>query len=169
MPDLVCVDTGLMFMLDTNCINARQADPALNQLEEWSDAECITIIMCATSQAEAFAGGHPTRFRKAMGYAYSETLAETPEERRQLVAIEQALFPTGAATSNQKNDVEIVFNAMKYTSGLITNDGGSKRQPGGILGAAAQLMRDHGFRAMTPAQAVDFVRQRIRHIGRTGG
>jgi hypothetical protein len=30
--------------LDTNCINARQADPDLNQLERWLDNGVITTI-----------------------------------------------------------------------------------------------------------------------------
>ena len=75
-------------------------------------------------------------------------------------AIERAVFPGGAASQSQRNDVDIVFNALKYGATLITNDGGSKRQPGGILGNRDRLA-DLGVRVMTPPEAVRLVRQRI--------
>ena len=37
------------------------------------------------------------------------------------------------------NDIEIVFNAAKYEGILVTADGGSRRQLGGILGNRAAL------------------------------
>jgi predicted nucleic acid-binding protein len=154
-------DTGLMLMLDTNCINARQADASVNQLEQWCDAGYVDVVMCETSHRESYADGNAQRFRKATRYAYSMTHAETDEERWQLREIEQALFPSGALTPGQKNDVEIVFNALKYAGILVTRDGGSNRQPGGILGAAAQL-KPHGLLVMTPEGAVEFLRKRMR-------
>ena len=61
------------------------------------------------------------------------------------------IFPHGIRSQRQKNDVEIVFNAHKYERILITWDGASKRQPGGILGNREklrsldiQVMRDYG-------------------------
>lgn len=75
--------------------------------------------------------------------------------------IEKAIFPEGAKTPNQKNDVDVVFNALKYCGILITRDGASRRQRGGILGAANQLA-PHGLRIMTPEEAVDFLRSRMR-------
>ena len=53
-----------------------------------------------------------------------------------------------------------LFNAQKYGGILVTNDGGSKRQPGGILGNARSLGK-LGVRVMRAAEAVRFVRERI--------
>ena len=50
---------------------------------------------------------------------------------------------------------------MKYTGILVTRDGASRRQPHGILGAAAQL-KQHGLSIMTPEEAVEFLKQRMR-------
>ena len=154
-------DTGLVLMLDANCINARQADHAINQLERWCDDGYVEVIMCEMSHRESYADGNARRFQKATRYPYSMTHADTDEEQWQLREIENAVFPSGAVTPGQKSDVEIVFNALKYAGILVTRDGASRRQPGGILGAAAQL-EPHGLRVMTPEQAVDFIRNRMQ-------
>jgi len=117
--------------------------------------------MCQTSHREAYADGNIERFRKATRYPYSETAADTDEERWQLSEIEKAIFPLGVVAPGQKNDIEIVFNAMKYTGILVTRDGASRRQPNGILGAAAQL-KQHGLLIMTPEETVEFLWRRMR-------
>jgi hypothetical protein len=94
-------------------------------------------------------------------HIFSMTMASTLGEQAELQAIERALFPAGAATQNQRNDVDVVFNAAKYKRILVTADGASRRQPGGILGnrAALSLM---GVRVMTASEAVALVREKIR-------
>jgi hypothetical protein len=57
--------------------------------------------------------------------------------------------------------VEIVFNARKYGCILVTNDGGSRSQPGGILGNRERL-RSLGVQVLTDEEAVAFVRQLIQ-------
>ena len=47
------------------------------------------------------------------------------------------MFPNGAKDDNELNDVRIVCEAKKYEAILVTGDGGSKAQPGGILGNRA--------------------------------
>ena len=79
-------------MLDTNCINARGQDLALNQLEKWSDEGRLDIIMCRTSHEESYSDGNVARFRKATQYPYSETAADTDEECWQLREIERPYF-----------------------------------------------------------------------------
>jgi hypothetical protein len=73
------------------------------------------------------------------------------EELRSLNKIEQILFPNGITTVNQRNGAEIVFNAAKYIRSLITTDGGSRSQPGGILGNRAKLSAI-GAKILTPAE-----------------
>lgn len=156
-------DTNICFMLDANCINARQKDAALNRLEALHDDELIEIILCETSFHEACAGGGVGRFRKAVRFGVSITHLETQEEQQLLQAIEQAVFPNGAKTRQQKNDVVILFNAHKYGRILITDDGDSKRQPRGILGSRDELLK-LGVRVMRPEEAVRYAEQRASVI-----
>jgi hypothetical protein len=68
--------------------------------------------------------------------------------------------PINVSSRSELNDVEIVFNAWKYSDGLITADGGSKRQRKGILGNSDQLEK-LGIRIFRDFEAVDLVKQRI--------
>jgi len=150
-----------MFQIDTNRINARGGLENMNQLEQWHENGVINIQMAEPSLGEAFQGNNKARRAKAAGYIYSITYADTPEERAALSSIEQILFPNGATEQNQKNDVEIVFNARKYGRILVTNDGGSKTQPGGILGNADRLRDTMDVSVISDAQAVEIVRRAI--------
>jgi hypothetical protein len=55
--------------------------------------------------------------------------------------------------------VKIVDYAAHCKAILVTNDGGSKRQPGGMLGKRSQLSRF--VRIMSDEQAVAFVRSNL--------
>jgi hypothetical protein len=151
----------LGFIIDANRINARQADPHMNRLETWRDNEVIELIMSESSHQEARAGGDARRAQKASMHIFSMTMASTASEEQELRSIEKILFPGGAVTLNQRNDVDIVFNAAKYRRILITADGGSKRQPGGMLGNRAALA-PLGVRILTAQEAVALVQQKIK-------
>ncbi len=151
----------LDFHIDTNCVNAKALLSDMNRLEAWHADGVISIEMCRKAQDEAAQGYGTARARKANNYIYSETIAGTQDEQEMLRKINKALFPDGAKSPNQWNDVEIVFNAWKYTSILVTNDGGSKRQPGGILGSRDRLA-ELGIRVMRPSEAISKVEQAIR-------
>jgi len=144
--------------IDTNLINARQKLPAVNQLEKWFKDEVILINMSATAHGEAQADGNAMRTRKANQNIFTATPpvnTSNPLYRR----VETALFPEGAHDENQRNDVRIVCEAAKYVAILVTGDGGSKTQPGGILGNRHKL---NGLvQILSPDEAVDFVRQKI--------
>lgn len=150
------------FQLDTNRINSKQSIANMNRLERWRDDEVIELMLSEVASDEARAGNNPRRTRKALGYIYSMTMATTQGETEELRQIEQILFPNGAADQNQRNDVEIVFNAAKYRRILVTGDGASKTQPGGILGSRAVLEQQFGVRIMTDAEAVAHVEEAIR-------
>lgn len=152
---------GLMFHIDTNRLNSRQEIENMNQLEKWANDGVITLEMAERTLREATAGNHPARTKKAVGHIFSITYADTPDEQNRLVEIEKTLFPSGAKDQNQKNDAEIVFNAGKYCRILITNDGASKKQPGGILGNKDELKRKFGIDVMNDGDAVKLVRNRI--------
>jgi hypothetical protein len=153
---------GLMFHLDTNRINARQKLEHMNRLERWAADGVIMLDMAEVTLNEAMDGRNAQRAAKALQSIYSETLATTPNEQEMITTIERILFPDGADDQNKRNDIEIVFNAAKYCRILITADGGSKTQPKGILGSAAELKKAISVEIMSDAEAADLVKQRIR-------
>lgn len=132
----------------------------MNQLEIWHESRIIELQISNPAQAEA-AHGSASRARKAYGYIYTVTMSGTEPEAQLLRQIEMAMFPGGAATDSERNDVEIVFNAKKYLCTLVTNDGDSIRQKGGILGNREKL-RTLGITVMTDEEAVGVVRALIR-------
>lgn len=148
-----------VFHIDTNLINARQKLPAINQLEKWSGDEVILVNMSLTAHREAKAGGDPLRTQKANQQIYTATPAAEASDPL-YAEIESALFPQGASDNNERNDVKIVYDAAKYVAILITGDGASKTQLGGMLGNRHKLK--HLVQILSPDEAVSFVRQKIR-------
>lgn len=115
------------FHIDANRVNARLCLVNMNRLEKWHKDGVITIEMSSVAQSEAAAGGDHNRKSKAYEYIFTETHASTSGEKKRLQEIEGILFPAGARLDSERNDVSIVFNAIKYDAILITNDGGSSR------------------------------------------
>jgi hypothetical protein len=150
----------VVFQIDTNRINAKNNLPSMNQLEAWHKAGVILIHMSQIANEEAKAGGNAGRSEKATSYIFSMTYGDTADEQAEMRAIERTLFPNGADSRSERNDVEVVFNAKKYGATLVTADGGSKRQPGGILGNRDALRR-LGVSVVTDAEAVEIVRKKI--------
>jgi hypothetical protein len=144
--------------IDTNLINARQNLAAVNQLEKWYYDEVILINISATAHGEAQADGNAMRTRKANQNIFTATPPVDASEPL-FQKVESALFPNGTRDENQRNDVKIVCEAVKYAAILVTGDGGSKSQPGGILGNRHKL-KDL-VQVLSPDEAVDFVRQKI--------
>lgn len=145
--------------IDTNLINARQKLPSVNQLEKWVDEGVILMNISSTAFGEAQADGNAMRTRKANQHIFTAT-PPTVHSDPLYQKVESALFPDGARDENQRNDVRIVCEAAKYVAILVTGDGGSKTQPGGMLGNRHKL---HGLvQILSPDEAVAFVRQKIR-------
>lgn len=151
----------LKFQIDTNRLNVRQNLPYMNRLEQWRENGVIDIEISEVAQHEAQYGNNSLRNQKAMIYIFSETKSTTDDEMRMLEKIKSILFPTGQKNQNEHNDIEIVFNAWKYSRILITNDGASNRQPNGILGNLDKL-RTLGIRVIRDNEAVSMVEQKIR-------
>lgn len=149
------------FHVDANRVNARLCLSNMNKLEKWHKEGVITVEISEVAQSEAAAGDNPMRKSKAYEYVFTETLASTSGEKKRLQEIEGILFPAGAQSENERNDVWIVFNAIKYEAILITNDGDSKRQPGGMLGNREGLKR-LGAKILNDEEAVQLVRHLIK-------
>lgn len=148
------------FHIDANRINANGRLGFMNQLEKWHSAGVIRIQMASSAKAEA-SWGSAARARKTSQYIFTETAADTSEESELLERIERILFPPGARTVSERNDVDIVFNAHKYGCILVTNDGDSRGQPGGILGNRDRLQA-LGIQVLTDEEAVALVRRLIQ-------
>lgn len=150
----------LDFQIDTNRINSKSRLTYMNILELWHEDDVINLAMSEIAQKEAVNSGSSVRTDKAYTYIASETLAGTSHEFLILKQIKEILFPDGIGTINEQNDVEIVFNAWKYSKILITDDGGSKRQPGGILGNRDNLLA-LGIQVLSDNEAIQLVKQKI--------
>ena len=121
---------------------------AVNQLESWRNNGVILLSLSSTARREAKADGDALRSRKADEHMF--TLTDPCDSADDLYArIEAALFERGAQDENQRNDVRIVCEAAKYQAILVTNDGDSRSQPGGILG------NRHKFRDFVDAKSAD--------------
>jgi hypothetical protein len=150
----------LFFQIDTNRINARQQLPSMNQLEKWKADGVIKMDMSAPAFHEALAGGSGLRSAKTITYMFADPAITTSQEELRRNAIERILFPAGARSQNEQNDVSVVFTADKYRRILVTNDGGSRKQPDGILGNVNALAA-LGIEVLSDIAAVGRVREAI--------
>ncbi len=148
-----------VFHIDTNLINARQKLPEVNRLERWCADEVIMINMSGTAHAEAQADGNNLRARKAAQHNYTIDAVQFEIEPSDLFDKVCAILE--AQTENQKNDARIICTAIKYHATLVTNDGGSKTQPGGILGNRDKIREIADLQIMSPAEAVAFVEGKV--------
>ena len=152
----------LCFFLDANCVNARQQNDALNVLERWRDQEIVTLIYAEITKIEA-SYGDEVRKDKADEFTcvqVNET-GDNPEVRE---AISKIVFPKGPRNQNQMNDVDAVYHAERLRWPLVTMDGNSRSQPGGILGHCAEL-NAMGIEVLAPQQAVSRVRFELKSSG----
>lgn len=152
---------NIAFHIDANRINARCKSHSMNLLEQWDRSNVIMLGISKVAQREAAHGDNPFRTRKAHSYIASHTLANNSNDQKKLQHIGRIIFPKGVENYNQRNDVEIVFTAHKYFRILITNDGCSKKQPGGILGHAKELKDTLGIVVLRDNEAVDLVNREI--------
>jgi hypothetical protein len=148
-----------VLQIDTNRINSRGKLDAMNQIEKWKDDGVVLTNMSGVSFKEALAGNDPSRTRKAYQQIFTLTDTSIDKSSSQYKKISSILFPKGVKNMNEENDVKIVYEAAHYSAILITNDGGSRKQPGGILGHREEL-RDL-VQIMTDDEAVTFIKQKI--------
>jgi hypothetical protein len=144
------------FYLDANCVNAGQLHAVLNELESLRKLGHVTLIYADVTYREA-ACASTARMAKASGYSHTKIDPVWGENENTKEAIEAILFPGGANNQNQRNDVLAVYQAERLHWPLITMDGASKSQPGGILGRTGELAAI-GLEVLTPEQALERVR-----------
>ena len=154
-----------IFRIDSNRINMRGNLPCMNQLENWHNKEVIIMDISEFAYNEVSRGeGLRSKLRKEK--AEELFIGETSVSRMDKITITEIvslLFPKGIRAKNESNDVMIVFNAINDYRILVTSDGRSKRQPGGILGNAPKLHQKFGLLVMSDEEAVQFIRQSVKN------
>ena len=150
-----------LFLIDANLINSKNKLEHTNILEKWHEDGVIDLEISKVAKDEASFGSTKRR-EKAQKYVCLYACPSTQNEYQLCKRIENILCPSGAKTSSEKNDVKIVFTAKKYCRILITNDGDSKSQPGGILGNAVKLKKDLGIQVLRDYEAVALVEGLIK-------
>ena len=148
-----------VFHIDTNRINSRAKLPMMNQIEKWANEGVILTNMSGTSFKEALQGGDTLRAKKAQSYVFTLTGSDIDTSSKLYREIEKVLFPRGAKSQNERNDVKMVYDAAHWQAILVTGDGNSKRQPGGILGNRVRLSGI--VQLMSDVEAVTFIRSKI--------
>lgn len=147
-----------IFHIDTNCINARQKLDSMNQIERWAANGVILINMPNTSYNEARSGNNVERTQKADTHVY--TLTSVDQDTTIFHRIKNAIFPDDSELNqNQINDIKIICDAVHWKAILVTRDGNSRSQPGGILGNRHKLQDI--VRIMSDEEAVEFIRKKI--------
>ena len=153
------------FLLDANRINARQQVPEMNELECLQSRGLVVLLMAGPADEEARVGS-AIRAKKVDTYVTLDTKAGVGTQFDGREMIEQIVFPAGALLPNEINDVHILEVARQTRVPLITNDGASKNQPGGMLGNADKLLT-LGITVISATAALAHVHVRLRErLGR---
>jgi predicted nucleic acid-binding protein len=147
-------ETYLYFQIDTNRINSRGSLVNMNRLEKWRDDGVIGLLMSDVAHVEAKAGQDTRRSRKVVEYIYSLSYKNAPGAIEIQARVGNILFPQGFRKANDKKDLLIVCNAMKYGYILVTADGH-------LLRSRDQL-QPLGLKVLTDAEAVALVEEAIR-------
>jgi len=152
-----------LFHLDTNLINARQKNEAVNLLEKWKSDGVISLVMAGVAHEEAQAGKGASamaRQRKAATHLYTTSEPGEAKDDETFAKVEMILF--GVANDRGRvNDVAIVCEAIKWHAILVTNDGGSNSQKGGILGHRDTLHKQFDVNIYRPEEAVAIIREKL--------
>ena len=122
-PDLALM-FGMIFQLDSNRVNAKGSLPNITKLEEWYRRGAIALEWSAPVYDElAQDAPNGRHWRKISGSLVANPKITTPSERRQLVEIEDLVFPGGPRDDRERTDALALFTAKKYSAIFVTNDG----------------------------------------------
>lgn len=145
----------ITFFLDTNRINARKNCPFMNVLEDIALRGKCELLMPRVAWGEAKIGKNQKRKEKTWSYFYIG-LERTKSQKYWYKEVESIIFPSGARTQNEVNDIWILVTAREMNYSLVTNDGASKTQEGGMLGYRIALNK-MGINVLRDYEAVEKV------------
>lgn len=130
-----------LFLLDANACNALQRIEELNELECLARARKIDLMYTETTWDEAKFGSLIRRDKVRQFFF----LGLNKDEENHLLQqpwreeIGRIVFPHGIKSDCQRHDIEALLTVKMSCGYFVTSDGGSKKQPGGILGNKSQL------------------------------
>lgn len=130
-----------LFLLDANACNALQRIEELNKLEHLAHAGKIDLMYTETTWDEAQFGSQIRRdkvrefFFVGLAKDQENSLLQQPWRKE----IGRLVFPHGIKNDGQRRDIEALLTVKMSCGYFVSSDGGSKRQPGGILGYRSQL------------------------------
>jgi len=133
----------------------------MNRLEKWCKDGVIYLFFTDVVQKEAEDGNSPLRSAKAWRRPGLGVFSAGSDDQELWNTIAATVFPNGIRDDNQRNDVQILFTTQKFGMILVTNDGDSKSQPGGILGHAKELLEKVHVRVLRDSEAVKLVEEQI--------
>src|SRR5205823_5811786 len=139
----------------------------MTALRKWADAGDIKLVYTEEIQAELERCRDP-KIRTAsreLSVLFAKSLDEI-EEEDQRTRISRILFPDGLRSENDRVDVDTIRIAQLWGAIVITNDGASKTQPGGILGAANRLHPEIGVQVMRDFEAAELAARLVRERDR---
>jgi hypothetical protein len=135
---------------------------ATNQLETWDKNGVIQISWCDVAKDEASKKSAKRHQKISSIYGYHHATLDSFRQDNEFRRIKSILFPNKSAlTPNEENDVLIILHAKHSHSILVTNDGGSKTQPGGMLGNKERILSEIGVKVMRDIEAVELVKKKI--------
>lgn len=164
----------LLFLLDANACNALQQIDELNELEGLARKGVIELLYTETTWDEAQGGFTETLSdvararwqgrRDKVEQFFFHGLPGDPENQQLQQpwrdAIAKAVFPAGVQNDNMRRDVEALLTVKMAGGFFVTRDGGSKTQPGGILGHKSQLA-ELGIEVLNFTEALALAKQSI--------
>ncbi len=112
----------------------------MNELEQLAAQGKCSLLMPYSAWKEAETGNNELRKSKTWEYFYIQPI-KNESQKYWYDVIETIVFPNGARTENEKNDLWILVTAREMNYPIITNDGNSKKQPGGMLGNVQELKK----------------------------
>jgi len=153
---------GLKFVIDTCLVNTKAKNSHMNAFEKWERDGIITAYSTKGLWEET--RGTPF-YKKATGRSslHAKSCDESENERLRQ-RIQEIVFPQGTKSPNDRVDVEAIRVSKVWGAIFVTNDGASRRQPGGILGARDRLHQEIGVQIMRAQEAAELIKRRI--VGR---
>lgn len=132
----------------------------MNELELLASKGLCELLMPKVAWSEAEKGTDILRKEKAWSY-YFIGLTGTNSQQYWFKRIENIVFPSGANNQNQINDVWILVTTREMGYPIVTNDGDSKSQSGGMLGNKDQL-KALGIKVLRDFEAVKLVKNNLQ-------
>lgn len=155
----------LLFLLDANACNALQRIGELNELEHLAHARKIDLMYTETTWDEAQFGSliRRDKVRQFFFVGLSKDEENNLLQQPWRDEIGRLVFPHGIKSDSQRRDIEALLTVKMSCGYFVSSDGGSKRQPGGILGHKSQLAV-LGVEVLNFTEALKYALQAVSNI-----